>query len=148
MKTTPSLEEIKQARVPLRNVSVVHKEKLSMLERCALWITDHIGTMGFFLIIFFWTIGWITWNILAVEEYRFDPYPAFVLWIFISNTIQLFLLPLILVGQNLQNKHAEVRAQADFEVNTKAEREIEVILAHLENQDEILQEIVQKISRS
>jgi uncharacterized membrane protein len=47
--------------------------------------------------------------------------------------IQIFLMPLVLVGQNLQSRHAEARAEADFEVNTKAEREIEAILLHLED---------------
>jgi uncharacterized membrane protein len=54
------------------------------------------------------------------------------LWLFLSNLIQIFLMPLIMVGQNLQGRHAEARAEADFEVNTKAEREIEAILLHLE----------------
>ncbi len=39
--------------------------------------------------------------------------------------IQMFLMPLIMIGQNLQGRHAEARAEADFEVNIKAEREIE-----------------------
>ena len=45
--------------------------------------------------------------------------------------IQICLMPLIMLGQNLQGRHAEARAQADFEVNTKAEREIEAIRLHV-----------------
>ena len=78
------------------------------------------------------------------KDVRFDPYPAFVLWLFISNMLQIFLMPLIMIGQNLQSDHAEVRAEADFEVNTKAEREIETILMHLENQNKIIMEILEK----
>ncbi len=37
----------------------------------------------------------------APKSLRFDPYPGFVLWLFISNMIQLFLMPLLLIGQNL-----------------------------------------------
>jgi uncharacterized membrane protein len=73
---------------------------------------------------------------------RFDPYPAFVLWLFISNMIQIFLMPLIMVGQNLQSDHAELRAQSDFEINKKSEIEIETILMHLENHDELLRKIM------
>jgi len=57
-----------------------------------------------------------------------------VLWLFISNLIQLLLLPLIMVGQNLLNRHTELRADADFEINQKAEEEIEAVLLHLEHQ--------------
>lgn len=38
--------------------------------------------------------------------------------------IQIFLMPLIMVGQNLQGKHAEVRAENDYYINRKAEQEI------------------------
>lgn len=146
MKKVPlSIEEIRQSRKPIRNVNIEHHESLSSLERFALWITNHIGTMGFFFVIFFWTIVWLGWNVFGPKELQFDPYPAFVFWLFISNMIQIFLMPLIMIGQNLQGKHAEARAEADFDVNTKAEQEIETILIHLENQNDALVEILGKI---
>lgn len=140
-----SLEEIKKNRKPIRNVNLEHKQNLSPLYRFAVWITSHVGTMGFFFIIFFWTTFWLGWNIFGPKELQFDPYPAFVFWLFISNLIQIFLMPLILIGQNLQGQHAEARAEADFEVNKKAEDEIENILTHLENQNDVLEEILNKI---
>jgi len=140
-----SVEELEKLRRPVRNVNAEHHQRLSRLERLAVWITDHIGTMGFFLIIFVWTIFWLTWNTAAPKTERFDPFPAFVLWLFISNMIQIFLMPLIMIGQNLQGRHAELRAEADFEVNTKAEMEIETILRHLESQNKLMLEILNKL---
>lgn len=131
-----------------RNINVEHKESLTGLEKLAMWITDHVGTMGFFLIIFSWTLVWLGWNTLASEALRFDPFPAFVLWLFISNMIQIFLMPLIMIGQNLQGRHSEARAEADFAVNTKAEREIEAILMHLENQNELILQILNRLDNS
>ena len=142
-----SLEELKKLRKPIRNANIVHKENLTPLEKLAIWITNHVGTMGFFFIIFLWTAFWLGWNSLAPKVARFDPFPAFVLWLFISNMIQIFLMPLIMIGQNLQSHHAEVRAEADFNVNTKAELEIETILMHLENQNKIIMEILDKIEK-
>jgi uncharacterized membrane protein len=136
------LDELKKLRKPIRAVNVEHKKKLSRLERLAIWITDRVGTMGFFLAIFAWTLVWLAWNTLAPEKIRFDPFPAFVLWLFLSNMVQIFLMPLIMVGQNLQGRHAETRAEADFEVNTKAEREIETILVHLEQQNNLILKIL------
>ena len=52
-----------------------------------------------------------------------------------------------MVGQNLQNKHSETRADADFDVNVKAELEVETILQHLENQNDTMLEILQKIDK-
>ncbi|MDP3965328.1 MAG: DUF1003 domain-containing protein [bacterium] len=142
-----ALAELKRARKPVRNVNIEHRGRLTKLERFAVWITGHIGTMGFFLLIFLWTVLWFGWNVLAPAELTFDPYPAFVLWLFISNMIQLLLMPLLLIGQNLQGKHAEARAEADYEVNTKAEREIGTILEHLENQNELVQTILKKLEK-
>ena len=84
---------------------------------------------------------------LMPKAMQFDPYPAFVLWLFISNMIQIFLMPLILIGQNLQGKHAEVRAEADFDINIKAEIEIETILKHLQAQDEMMLKILRRIEQ-
>ncbi len=142
-----SLEDLKKIHGPIRNANIEHKESLSGLEHFALWITGHVGTMGFFLVIFFWTVLWLTWNTLGPVSLRFDPFPAFVLWLFISNMIQIFLMPLIMIGQNLQGRHAEVRAEADFEVNTKAEREIETILLHLENQNDLILKILSQLEK-
>ena len=140
-----SLEELKQKVKPIRNINIERKENLSRLNQLAIWITDHVGTMGFFLIIFVWTASWLSWNTLAPKAIRFDPYPAFVLWLFLSNMIQIFLMPLIMIGQNLQSAHAEARAEADFDVNTKAEMEIEAILQHLEYQNKMILQIVQHL---
>src|SRR5450830_1126108 len=141
----PPLHELKRLRKSLRSVNIEHRKRLSRLERLAIWITDWVGTMGFFLAIFAWTLAWLGWNTLAPSAVRFDPFPAFVLWLFLSNMIQIFLMPLIMVGQNLQGRHAEARAEADFDVNTKAEREIGTVLLHLENQNRIMLEILNKL---
>ena len=149
MSTIPpppqSVEELKRNRPKLQNTYEAHRATLTRLERIAVWITDRVGTMGFFIIIFIWTILWLGWNILAPANLQFDPPSAFVFWLFISNMIQIFLMPLIMVGQNLQGSGAELRAKHDLEVNIKAEREIEVILRHLEYQNSILLALVQKL---
>ncbi len=143
----PTFEEIKKSGQPLGNVNKSHRAKLTKMNKLALWITEHVGSMGFFLVIFFWTIGWLGWNTLAPVSIRFDPYPAFVLWLFISNMIQIFLMPLIMVGQNLQSRHSEIRAEEDYAINKKSENEIEVILRHLENQNEMILEILTHIQK-
>ena len=146
-KVPKLLREIKLHTKPVRNVNIIRNESLSSLEKSAVWITENVGTMAFFLVIFLWTVLWLGWNMFAPVAMRFDPYPAFVLWLFMSNMIQIFLMPLIMIGQNMQSKHAEARAQADFEVNTKAELEIETILIHLENQNKLILTILEKLQK-
>ena len=127
----------------VRNPNKEHKESLTRLERLAVWITTHVGTMGFFLIIFIWTVVWLTWNTFSPN--KFDPAPAFVFWLFISNMIQIFLMPLIMIGQNWQSRHSELRAEADFDVTRKSEEEVETILTTLARQNELLVEIRDKL---
>jgi len=140
-----SVEEVIKRRRPLRNVNKEVAEKIGRLDRLAVRITNRIGTMGFFLAIFVWTFIWLGWNLLAPQEMQFDAPMAFVFWLFISNLIQILLMPLIMVGQNILGRHAETRADHDLEVNVKAEQEIEVVLRHLEYQNSILIAMLEKL---
>jgi uncharacterized membrane protein len=137
------LQDIRKAH-PLRNTYAEAMERLGPLDRVAVWITAHVGTMGFFIVIFVWTVLWLGWNFLAPARLQFDPPMGFVFWLFISNLIQLLLMPLIMVGQNVQGQHAELRAEHDLDVNVKAEKEIEVILHHLEQQNDMLIALIEK----
>ena len=144
----PTLAELRAYRKSIRHPHLEAKMNFSTLERLAVKITHGVGTIGFFFVLSLWTLLWLLWNLYGPLELRFDPAPAFVIWLFTSNIIQLILLPLIMVGQNFESKFAEQRSQADFEINQKSEHEIEVIIAHLENQNELLLELIRKIERS
>jgi uncharacterized membrane protein len=133
-------------------------ENLSGLDRLAVRVTDLIGTMGFFLIILTWTVCWAGYNILATKVpslhlHSFDPFPAFVAYLLISNVIQILLMPLLMIGQNLQGRHSEARAEADFLVNQKAFADTEAIIKRFEALDEKIltlaktnHEILQKLA--
>jgi uncharacterized membrane protein len=127
-----------------KNPNHIYKSILSQSEKFAIWITNKVGTIGFFAIIFFWTAIWLNWNMFAPNSLRFDPYPAIVFGLFISNMIQIFLMPLIMVGQNLQSKHAEIRAETDFEVNLKSEKEIQELRKDLNEIKELLKSALVK----
>jgi uncharacterized membrane protein len=139
---------------PVRNVNERVAESFTPLERVALFITQHVGNFGFFLIILAWSVSWLLWNTIGPKRLRFDPAPAFVLWLFISNLIQITLMPLIMVGQNLLNRHAEYRSEEDFKINVKSEEETQAVLLHLEHQaaqigrqGELIMEILQKLEK-
>lgn len=143
----PDLDELMQKRRPLKNSFEATQQTLSSAERFAVYITHHVGSIEFFAILTLWSVGWLMWNLFGPAGYRFDPAPAFVIWLFLSNIIQLILLPLIMIGQNLDDRHSNLRAEADYKLNKRAEEEIKVIIGHLENQNELLLEIVRKIER-
>lgn len=137
------LAEIRRKH-PLRNSYAEIKAGMGQLEKLAVWITEHVGTMTFFLLILFWTIFWLGWNFLAPPRLQFDPPMGFVFWLFISNMIQILLMPLLMIGQNIQGRQSEARAEHDLDVNIKAEAEIETILTHLERQNDMLVAMLEK----
>src|SRR5438876_917926 len=129
-------DKMLQQRVS-RNVNVVYEKSLNTLDRVAIAITNRVGSFGFFLIILGWTVVWTGYNILASEVpslhlRAFDPFPAFVAYLLISNVIQILLMPLIMVGQNLQGRHSETRAELDFQVNLKNEISLTEVLRRLD----------------
>jgi len=141
----PSLQDLKDLRITLKNVHEEVQENLSRMDKVALWITKHVGSMGFFILIGIWSLLWLGWNFLAPPRLQFDPPMGFVFWLFISNLIQIMLMPLIMVGQNVMGAHSEARAEHDLEINIKAEQEIEIILHNLEHQNQILIAMLQKL---
>ena len=143
----PTLAELRTYRKAMRQAQAERVNAFTQLERLAIKITHGVCSIGFFFILSIWTLGWLLWNLYGPVGLRFDPAPAFVIWLFASNIIQLILLPLVMVGQNLESRIAERRAQADFEIDQKVAGEIEVIIAHLENQNELLLELIRKVER-
>ncbi len=131
----------------LKNPNEEHHRHLSGMEKVAIFITNIAGSMGFFFVLLFLTVGWVSWNLVAPDEMTFDPFPAFVLLLLLTNLIQLHLMPLIMVGQNLQGRHSELRAEHEYRTSRKAELEIETVLLHLEQQQKLLKEVLERLEK-
>lgn len=134
----------------VKNANQVHSNQLTRLEKVAVVITDKVGSMGFFILVAAWTVLWCGYNILASQVpalgwKAFDPFPAFVAYLLISNVIQILLMPLIMVGQNLQGRHSEIRAELDFEINKKAEEEVMVVLQHIEHNTSLIIQLMKHL---
>lgn len=134
-KTIP-LEELRKLKKPV-NANIKHKESLTKLDKIAVFITSLVGTM--------WcAIAFTLLALVSLPDAIRGGRATIISWI-AQTFLQLVLLSVIMVGQNLQNKHSEARADSNFDVNVKAELEIETILQHLENQNEVMKEIIKKL---
>ena len=125
----------------IRQKDVVKRQGVN--QQIAVGVTGAVGTMWAFYVFALVEFGWMalaTWGFLR----HIDPYP-FAFLLFLGNIVQLLLMPLIMVGQNVQSAHADARAEADFEVNQKAEAEIEKLLAGLRVLDERTLAIVKRL---
>ena len=72
-----------------------------------------------------------------------------------QTLIQLVLLPVIMVGQNVLNRKAEIQADEDFKINQKSFHDIEQVMQHLQAQDaelgkhtEALEKLMKMIARA
>jgi uncharacterized membrane protein len=135
--------------VPLPRVSrlvttkdVVRQGKVNT--RIGVAVTAAVGTMWAFYIFAIIEFGWMGWQQTGLGTVIKDPYP-FAFLLFLGNIIQLLLMPLIMVGQNVQSAQADARAKADFEVNQKAEKEIEKLLQGLSEIDARTHEIAERL---
>ena len=55
-------------------------------------------------------------------------------------------MPLIMIGQNLQARHAELRTEHAFEITQQTEHEMEMVLRYLATIHESLQRLEQQSS--
>ena len=105
----------------------------SRQDRIALAITAAVGTMYAVYFLAAFMVGWMLVQ-TAAGNGAFDPFP-FIFLLFLGNIVQLLLMPLIMVGQNLQGKHAEARAEEEFQTTQKTFADAETTMRHLDAQD-------------
>jgi uncharacterized membrane protein len=105
-------------------------EHYSALDRFAVALTGKIGTMKFSLAIIGWTVLWVGYHVLATAFHwpTLDTFPALVVYLLVSNIIQICLMPLIMVSQNLQSRLQEAKAEQDFANNKRAVEILELLL--------------------
>ena len=109
----------------IRNVNKEHREKLSILDKVALSITKMVGTM--------WCAIAFTIIALIGLPYALNSGTAETITWIVQTFLQLVLLSVILAGQNLQNRHSELRADADYENNINVKKDAEIIMKRLDD---------------
>ena len=109
----------------VRNVNQEHKEKLNALDKVAISITKMVGTM--------WcAIAFTILALISLPEAINNGTATTISWI-AQTFLQLVLLSIIMVGQNLQSRHSELRADADYENNIRVKEETEILMKKLDN---------------
>jgi len=113
-----------------RNINQVHKdEQQGFNTRLAVWLTRNVGTMAcaylFAVIGLAGLIGAFTNNVTLV----------LIFGSISSYFLQLVLLPVILVGGNVLNRHQELQAEETFQTSQHSFHDIEQIMQHLSAQD-------------
>ncbi|HUP61375.1 MAG TPA: DUF1003 domain-containing protein [Thermoanaerobaculia bacterium] len=136
-----STDELLRRRAA-RNINEELAIRSTTMERIADLIAEFSGSIPFLLLNAAWFVFWIVWN-TAPGLPHFDPYPFGFLTMVVSLEA-IFLSIFVLVSQNRQAAKDRLRADAEYEVNLKAELEV----AHLhEKVDFLTEELLARLPR-
>lgn len=129
---------------PVRNVNEVFVEEMTAGQRIADRVAAVVGSWPFIIIQSLLLFAWMAVNVYLVVMVgkpgflaAWDPYP-FILLNLVLSFQAAYTGPVVMMSQNRQNEKDRLTAQHDFEINRKAEKEIEVLMRHLAYQDEII----------
>ena len=94
-------------------------------DKVADWVAAMMGSWGFIISQSMILVVWIILNLTAYVEH-WDPYPFILLNLALSFQAA-YAAPFIMMSQNRQAAIDRVAAQGDYQVNAKAELEIELL---------------------
>ena len=99
-------------------------------QRAADWITKWAGSWAFILGFFVLIAIWMSLNISFLMQYKigkpWDPYP-FILLNLVLSCLAAIQAPIILMSQNRTAQRDRLKADFDYRINKKAEKEIREI---------------------
>ncbi|MFP5246601.1 MAG: DUF1003 domain-containing protein, partial [Thermoanaerobaculia bacterium] len=135
-------DEMLRRRVA-RNINEEMRIHSTTIEKIADVIAEFSGSISFLFLNAAWFFIWIVWNTAPFLPH-FDPYPFGFLTMVVSLEA-IFLSIFVLVSQNRQAAKDRLRADAEYEVNLKAELEI----THLhEKVDFLTEELLARLPRT
>ena len=126
-------DEMLRRRVA-RNINEEMQIRSTTVEKIADAIAEFSGSISFLFLNAGAFAAWIIWNSLSFVPH-FDPYP-FGFLTMVMSVEAIFLSIFVLISQNRQTAKDRLRADAEYEVNLKAELEV----AHLHEKMDFLTE--------
>jgi CRP/FNR family cyclic AMP-dependent transcriptional regulator len=106
-----------------RNPNEIIEEKYTFGERIADMVASFGGSWTFIIVFGVVLVIWTAINV-ALRTKAWDPYPFILLNLFLSMLAALQ-APVIMMSQNRQDKKDRLRSELDFDVNRRAESEIQ-----------------------
>lgn len=121
------LQSIRKKNIISRDTRRESYDKRTLGERLADQVAQLGGSWKFITIFICFLISWIVLNsflLVKTGKEAFDPYPFILLNLFLSMTTAIQ-APIIMMSQNRQAEKDRMQATNDYEVNLKAELEIQ-----------------------
>ena len=130
---------------PIVNINELESGRISAGDRAADMFANAVGSWRFIIIQSIILTAWIILNVAAWIEH-WDPYPFILLNLALSFQAA-YAAPIIMMSQNRQADKDRLMAEQDYNVNMKAEDELKAVMKHLETQDDLMLEILQRLEQ-
>lgn len=138
----------------VKNINLEFEKEITVGQKVADRVAEVIGSWPFIITQSTLLVIWIIINVYLAYMMihhpgylkAWDPYPFILLNLALSLQAA-YTGPIVMMSQNRQEYKDRLSAQHDYEINQKAEKEIEVIMKHLAHQDEILHEIIKQLDQ-
>ncbi|HLI71762.1 MAG TPA: DUF1003 domain-containing protein [Ktedonobacteraceae bacterium] len=135
--------KFKHEHPPVRNVNEIVDEKLTIGQKVADAVAANMGSWRFIIIQSIILATWIVLNTMALIHH-WDPYPFILLNLMLSFQAA-YAAPFIMISQNRQAEKDRLTAQNDYLTDMKGEEETRHMMEHLDHQDALTLEIVQRL---
>ncbi|MBD3359377.1 MAG: DUF1003 domain-containing protein [Candidatus Buchananbacteria bacterium] len=122
------LETNKHILTLTKNIRKEIESNETLTDKISDAITDFCGSMNFIYIHIVWFAGWLIYN-LSIEN-PFDPFPFGLLTLIVSLEA-ILLATFILISQNRQSEVQDQRAELDYQIDLKSEKNTAEILTLL-----------------
>ena len=129
---------------PIINVNKVADEQLTVGQKVADKVASGMGSWNFIIIQGTLLAAWIVINTIQLFFRAFDPYPYILLNLALSFQAA-FAAPFIMISQNRQAEKDRLMAESDYHCNVKGEEETRHIMDHLDHQDTVILQILQRM---
>jgi uncharacterized membrane protein len=123
---------IKSNKILSENVEEEHENPLTLGEKMADGIAQFGGSWTFILFFFGSILFWILLNVFWYNNQGFDPYP-YILLNLVLSCLASIQAPIIMMSQNRQEQKDRIRSEHDYQINLKAELEIQILSEKLDH---------------
>jgi uncharacterized membrane protein len=116
-------DSLKEEKLIVKNLLNPPEEILSRGQKLSDKLARFGGSWKFIVLFGAVLILWIVFNVVALGNLKFDPYP-FILMNLILSTIAALQAPIIMMSQNRQEEKDRKNNENDYMINLKSEMQI------------------------
>jgi uncharacterized membrane protein len=153
MSVTRGIDDIERSLVrhshdhpPVRDLNRESDRRRTVPQQIADALVRAFGSWTFLAFQVALSGAWVVLNALALTG-RWDPPPFPLLDVALGFEVVLAIL-IAIMAMNRSADRERLRAQGDYEMHVKLEEELRAVMTHLEVQDEVLLEVIQRLDHN